>query len=167
VLNQNNSKDEQDTIIKLQEIAEYLLRNKEQTEIFKIILTLLRNHFPNDIKLPIDLEQLVQMKILSYLLKTSINTKHENNIQIKCNDILTEINDLFIKNPPSNLQKGIPNCQLYLNLYTLLKCLTDDIINDDKENAKCFVNDLKSGKGNKSACNEYVQYLENYINKIK
>ena len=150
---------EEAIIAYLQEIAEHLKKNRNLSDMFKLMLFLLRKNFPQSLSIKITDISLVMIKILTYLIKELIKvlvTVKEANIT----DILGEINDLFVSTPPSSLTNLTPNAMLYQRVFTVLKCLTDELVNIYKINMKEVIEYLEK---NKIVCKEYIEYIRKKI----
>ena len=123
------------------------------------MLFLLRKNFPQSLSIKITDISLVMIKILTYLIKELIKvlvTVKEANIT----DILGEINDLFVSTPPSSLTNLTPNAMLYQRVFTVLKCLTDELVNIYKINMKEVIEYLEKSK---IVCKEYIEYIRKKI----
>ena len=150
---------EEAIIAYLQEIAEHLKKNRNLSDMFKLMLFLLRKNFPQSLSIKITDISLVMIKILTYLIKELIKvlvTVKEANIT----DILGEINDLFVSTPPSSLTNLTPNAMLYQRVFTVLKCLTDELVNIYKINMKEVIEYLEKSK---IVCKEYIEYIRKKI----
>ena len=150
---------EEAIIAYLQEIAEHLKKNRNLSDMFKLMLFLLRKNFPQSLNIKITDISLVMIKILTYLIKELIKvlvTVKEANIT----DILGEINDLFVSTPPSSLTNLTPNAMLYQRVFTVLKCLTDELVGIYKMNMKDVIEYLEK---NKIVCKEYIEYIRKKI----
>lgn len=154
-------------MISLQEIIENTIKKKPMTEIFKVLIYLLRKYLPRDFNYMIDKLSVVYLKTISYLIKLCLDNKSkynpEFNMELRCYDILHEINELFVTYPPSGLKEGVPNLDLLDKIYRQLRILTDVSINSDLVQAKLFIENSK--KRNKTNyCQDYMQYLISIIN---
>ena len=150
---------EEAIIAYLQEIAEHLKKNRNLSDMLKLMLFLLRKNFPQSLNIKITDISLVMIKILTYLIKELIKvlvTVKEANIT----DILGEINDLFVSTPPSSLTNLTPNAMLYQRVFTVLKCLTDELVGIYKMNMKEVIEYLEK---NKIVCKEYIEYIRKKI----
>jgi hypothetical protein len=149
----HNNKNE---ILLLQNFCEYLKNFRNLNDIFKLFLFLLRKYFPKNLNNKISDVYLVNLKIILYLLKESLKTflnSNENKINPK--EIINEINELFIITPPSSLTTLTPNAFFYQQIFTLLKSITDEIINKYKENLDEIIKYLKT----KIVSEDYIKYL--------
>ena len=153
---------EESLIIKLQNFIQNLIGLRNIDDMFKIMLFLLKKYFPKDLNKKIEDMSLVMIKIISYFLKELL--KKAKNEKIKGKNLISEINDLFINTPPSNLTTKTPNCSLYQNIFTLLKSITDEIAFQNKETFTDIIQYLKSEK---IICEEYVQYLIKLNNSLR
>jgi hypothetical protein len=150
-------------MLKLQEIIESLMQKKDSSEIFKVLIYLLRKYLPKDFHYMLDKQSLVYLKTISFLIKLCLDNKIKSNSELKCFDILHEINELFVCFPPTNLKEGEPNLDLLDKIYRQLRILTDVSVQADVQQAKLFYENSK--KRNKAVyCNEYMQYLLSIIN---
>jgi len=96
-------------------------------------------------------------------MKINIDNSARPNYEIKCYDILHEINELFVSFPPSNLKEGIPNLDLLDKLYRQLRVLTDKSIQADMVQAKMFLENSKK-RSKVVYCTEFMNYLVSIIN---
>ena len=153
---------EESLIITLQNFIQNIIKLRNIDDMFKIMLFLLKKYFPKDLNKKIEDMALVMIKIISYFLKELL--KNAKNEKIKGKNIISEINDLFINTPPSNLTTKTPNCSLYQNIFTLLKSITDEIAFQNKET---FIDIIQYLKSEKIICEEYVQYLIKLNNSLR
>ena len=140
----------------LQNFCEYLKNFRNLNDMFKLFLFLLRKYFPKNLNNKISDVYLVNLKIILYLLKELLKTflnSNENNLNPK--EIINEINELFIITPPSSLTTLTPNAFFYQQIFTLLKSITDEIINKYKEKIDEIINYLKT----KIVSEDYIKYL--------
>ena len=158
ILTQSN---EENIIVELQGISEYLLNYRQLNDMFKIMLFLLKKYFPKNLNNKIEDISLVMIKVISYLLKELLKKIEKNNIIGK--EIISEINDLFTVTPPSTLTTATPNAMFYKHIFTLLKSITDQIISNNKQE---LINIIQYLQENKIVCEDYIQYLMRLQNKI-
>ena len=138
----------------LQSLSEHLLKYRKLNDMFKVLLFLLKKYFPKDLNNKIEQISLVLIKIIAYLLKELL--KNINKEKVNSKDILSQINDLFNDTPPSKLTTLTPNATFYQGIFTLLKSITDQIINQDKSQLEYIINYLNEKK---IVCDDYMQYL--------
>jgi hypothetical protein len=154
-------------MISLQEIIENTIKKKPMTEIFKVLIYLLRKYLPRDFNYMIDKLSVVYLKTISYLIKLCLDNKTkynpEFNLELRCYDILHEINELFVTYPPSSLREGVPNLDLLDKIYRQLRILTDVSVNSDLAQAKLFFENSKK-RSKTNYCQDYMQYLVSIIN---
>ena len=158
ILTQSN---EEQLIVELQGISEYLLNYRQLNDMFKIMLFLLKKYFPKNLNNKIEDISLVMIKVISYLLKELLKKIEKNNIIGK--EIISEINDLFTVTPPSTLTTATPNAMFYKHIFTLLKSITDQIISNNKQDLGNIIQYLQE---NKIVCEDYIQYLMRLQNKL-
>ena len=151
ILSQSN--DEQ-IIVKLQSLAEYLLSFRQLNDMFKIMLFLLKKYFPKNLNSKIEDISLVMIKVISYLLKELLKKMNEDNVIAK--EIICEINDLFTVTPPSTLTTATPNARFYQGIFTLLKSITDKIASKNQNELSNVIQYLQE---NKIVCEDYILYL--------
>ena len=151
ILNQSNN---EQIIVNLQGIAEYLLPYRQLNDMFKIMLFLLKKYFPKNLNNKIEDISLVMIKVISYLLKELLKKMNKENIVGK--EIICEINDLFTVTPPSTLTTATPNALFYQHIFTLLKSITDQIVYYNKRELTNIIQYLQE---NKIVCEDYIQYL--------
>ena len=104
------------------------------------------------------------LKTINYLLKVRLESKINSQSNISTVDILSEINELFIMYPPSNLAEGIPNLDDLDKIYKLLRLLTDEVIKGHQNFAlaKAFLDNARKSDS-KKFCSIFLQYLESII----
>ena len=141
-------------IINLQGIAEYLLPFRPLNDMFKIMMFLLKKYFPKNLNNKIEDVSLVMIKVISYLLKELLKKMNKDNVVGR--EIICEINDLFTVTPPSTLTTATPNAHFYQQIFTLLKTITDQIVNKNKNE---LINIIQYLQENKIVCEDYRQYL--------
>ena len=145
---------EESIIIKFQTLAQNLLKICKTNDMFKVLLFLLKKYFPKDLNNKIEDISLVMIKIIAFLLKELLkNIKKE---KINALDIICLINDLLTNTPPSNLTTLTPNCNLYQNIFSLLKSITDAIVSQNKKELKGIILYMTDKQ---IICNDYIQYL--------
>ena len=148
------SQADEQIIVNLQAVAEYLLPYRPLNDMFKIMLFLLKKYFPKNLNNKIEDISLVMIKVISYLLKELLKKMNKDNVT--GTDIICEINDLFTVTPPSTLTTATPNALFYQQIFTLLKTITDQIVNNNKSD---LVNIIQYLQENKIVCEDYIQYL--------
>jgi hypothetical protein len=151
ILNQSS---EEQIIVKLQSLAEYLLPFRQLNDMFKIMLFLLKKYFPKNLNNKIEDISLVMIKVISYLLKELLKKMNEENVVAK--EIICEINDLFTVTPPSTLTTATPNARFYQGIFTLLKSITDKIASKNQNELSNVIQYLQE---NKIVCEDYILYL--------
>ena len=151
ILSQSN---EEQIIVKLQSLAEYLLPFRQLNDMFKIMLFLLKKYFPKNLNNKIEDISLVMIKVISYLLKELLKKMNEENVVAK--EIICEINDLFTVTPPSTLTTATPNARFYQGIFTLLKSITDKIASKNQNELSNVIQYLQE---NKIVCEDYILYL--------
>ena len=151
ILNQSS---EEQIIVKLQSLAEYLLPFRQLNDMFKIMLFLLKKYFPKNLNNKIEDISLVMIKVISYLLKELLKKMGEENVIAK--EIICEINDLFTVTPPSTLTTATPNARFYQGIFTLLKSITDQIVSKNQNEISNVIQYLQE---NKIVCEDYILYL--------
>ena len=124
------SQSDEQIIVNLQAVAEYLLPYRSLNDMFKIMLFLLKKYFPKNLNNKIEDISLVMIKVISYLLKELLKKMNKDNVA--GTEIICEINDLFTVTPPSTLTTATPNALFYQQIFTLLKSITDAIVNKNK-----------------------------------
>ena len=149
----NFSKDE-NIIINLQELAEYLLPFRKLNDMFIIMLFLLKKYFPKNLNNKIEDIALVMIKVISYLLKELLKLMNKENVIGQ--EIICEINDLFTVTPPSTLTTATPNALFYQHIFTLLKSITDQIVYHNKDQLENIIAYLQEKK---MVCDDYLKYL--------
>ena len=150
----NFSKD-YNIIINLQELAEYLLPYRKLNDMFIIMLFLLKKYFPKNLNNKIEDTALIMIKVISYLLKELLKSMNKENIIGQ--EIICEINDLFIVTPPSTLTTATPNALFYQSIFTLLKSITDQIVYQNRDQLEIIITYLQEKK---LVCEDYLQYLK-------
>ena len=148
------SQSDEQIIVNLQAVAEYLLPYRSLNDMFKIMLFLLKKYFPKNLNNKIEDISLVMIKVISYLLKELLKKMNKDNVA--GTEIICEINDLFTVTPPSTLTTATPNALFYQQIFTLLKSITDQIVNNNKNE---LVNIIQYLQENKIVCEDYIQYL--------
>ena len=123
-------------------------------DMFKIMMFLLKKYFPKNLNNKIEDVSLVMIKVISYLLKELLKKMNKDNVVGR--EIICEINDLFTVTPPSTLTTATPNAHFYQQIFTLLKTITDQIVNKNKNE---LINIIQYLQENKIVCEDYIQYL--------
>ena len=149
-------------IIRLQELSEYLKQFKDLTNMFKLMMFLLRKYMPRNLNSKVSEHALVMIKVITYLLKELLKTFHEGKIA-EAKEVIAEINELFLVTPPSGLTTQTPNANIYQQVYMVLKSMTDEMW-------KKYGLDEWNGvigylEGNKIVSGEYLSYLKKLLNK--
>ena len=101
---------------------------------------------------------------MNYLIKTLIDLKNKENLDVFCNDILHEINELFVIYPPTNLKENIPNLEDLDKIYKILRVLTDISVKGNGNHVRTFLENVKKSQNRIKYCDIYLHYLENIIN---
>ena len=149
-------------IIRLQELSEYLKQFKDLTNMFKLMMFLLRKYMPRNLNSKVSEHALVMIKVITYLLKELLKTFHEGKVA-EAKEVIAEINELFLVTPPSGLTTQTPNANIYQQVYMVLKSMTDEMW-------KKYGSDEWNGvigylEGNKIVSGEYLSYLKKLLNK--
>ena len=114
----------------LQSLLEFLIVNKEITEMIKILIILIKRYMPTNFKLIVDNKTLITLKLLLFYLKKINDLIPSSNARVK--EICIEINDFLYTCPPSCLKKDLPLCDFYLEIFKEVRNTTNLIIKNCK-----------------------------------
>ena len=129
----------------LQSLLEFLIVNKEITEMIKILIILIKRYMPTNFKLIVDNKTLITLKLLLFYLK--------------------KINDFLYTCPPSCLKKDLPLCDFYLEIFKEVRNTTNLIIKNCKNKTE-LSNTISFIKSKLSTVSkDYIKYLEYIIYK--
>ena len=147
----------------LQSLLEFLIVNKEITEMIKILIILIKRYMPTNFKLIIDNKTLITLKLLLFYLKKINDLIPSSNARVK--EICIEINDFLYTCPPSCLKKDLPLCDFYLEIFKEVRNTTNLIIKNCKNKTE-LSNTISFIKSKLSTVSkDYVKYLEYIIYK--
>ena len=152
ILSHEILKNEEIIIVHLQECLKHLKKFRNLNDMFKIMLVLLRKYFPKNLNNKITDVALIMIKLSAYLIKELLKELNES---VDAKEILSEINDLFTVTPPSTLTTETPNALFYQNIFKLLRALTDEIVNRNKNKLSSIIVYLQS----KIVSEDYIKYL--------
>ena len=145
-------------MISLQECIENFIRRRKTESTFQVLISLLRKYLPRDFYFQVEKEIVVKLKTISYLFKLILDRKERTLASVSTHIILSEINNLFLLFPPSNLQEGIFNLDLLDKIYRQLRQITDFVVESDQRSCKEFLDSIKI-KPRSEVCIEFIQYL--------
>ena len=147
----------------LQSLLEFLIVNKEITEMIKILIILIKRYMPTNFKLIVDNKTLITLKLLLFYLKKINDLIPSSNARVK--EICIEINDFLYTCPPSCLKKDLPLCDFYLEIFKEVRNTTNLIIKNCKNKTE-LSNTISFIKSKLSTVSkDYVKYLEYIIYK--
>ena len=147
----------------LQSLLEFLIVNKEITEMIKILIILIKRYMPTNFKLIIDNKTLITLKLLLFYLKKINDLIPSSNARVK--EICIEINDFLYTCPPSCLKKDLPLCDFYLEIFKEVRNTTNLIIKNCKNKTE-LSNTISFIKSKLSTVSkDYIKYLEYIIYK--
>ena len=147
----------------LQSLLEFLIVNKEITEMIKILIILIKRYMPTNFKLIVDNKTLITLKLLLFYLKKINDLIPSSNARVK--EICIEINDFLYTCPPSCLKKDLPLCDFYLEIFKEVRNTTNLIIKNCKNKTE-LSNTISFIKSKLSTVSkDYIKYLEYIIYK--
>ena len=140
----------------MQELSEFLLTNKEITQMLRIILVLIRRYFPQNLSMHVEDRNIIILKLL--LLHLSKLNEVSRTAFVNMKEVIVEINDFLFAYPPSYLSKDLPLFNLYYKIYGEIRKITDNFI--QKRNKKEIINAISFLKSKNDLSEEYIKYLE-------
>ena len=147
----------------IQSLLEFLIVNKEITDMIKILIILIKRYMPTNFKLILDNKNLISLKLLLFYLKKINDLIPSSNARVK--EICIEINDFLYTCPPSCLKKDLPLCDFYLEIFKEIRNTTNLIIKNCKSKSE-LSNTISFIKSKLSTVSkDYVKYLEYIIYK--
>ena len=147
----------------IQSLLEFLIVNKEITDMIKILIILIKRYMPTNFKLILDNKNLISLKLLLFYLKKINDLIPSSNARVK--EICIEINDFLYSCPPSCLKKDLPLCDFYLEIFKEIRNTTNLIIKNCKSKSE-LSNTISFIKSKLSTVSkDYVKYLEYIIYK--
>lgn len=153
------SKHDQDSeiISNLQSIGEFVLINKDLSEVLRIIIVMIKRFFPTTFKVSMEKNSELHLRILLFYLKKLTILIKSSHIHIS--EVFSEVNDFLYSYPPSLLTNQIANINLYLEIYQEIRAITDKLI---ESNSKDRLIDAIAYVKNKNSTpsDEYLKYLE-------
>ena len=148
----------------LQSLFDFLLLNKDISEMLRTLVILIKRYFPPNLKIILDNKTVISIKLLLYHLKKIKDIINGSYIHLKL--VLGEINDFLYEYPPSELTKSLPMFDLYIEVFEEMKKVTDAIVKNKKSTLTELTEALSSIKSkNSTLSKDYLKYLEYVIYK--
>ena len=148
----------------LQSLFDFLLLNKDISEMLRTLVILIKRYFPPNLKIILDNKSVISIKLLLYHLKKIKDIINGSYIHLKL--VLGEINDFLYEYPPSGLTKSLPMFDLYIEVFEEMKKVTDAIVKNKKSTLTELTEALSSIKSkNSTLSKDYLKYLEYVIYK--
>ena len=148
----------------LQSLFDFLLLNKDISEMLRTLVILIKRYFPPNLKIILDNKTVISIKLLLYHLKKIKDIINGSYIHLKL--VLGEINDFLYDYPPSGLTKSLPMFDLYIEVFEEMKKVTDTIVKNKKNTLTEITEALSSIKSkNNTLSKDYLKYLEYVVYK--
>lgn len=141
----------------IQSIGEFILINKDISDVLRIIIVMIKRFFPSTFKVAIDKTTELHLKILLFYLRKLTILIQSSHIHISM--IFSEVNDFLYSYPPSLLSKQIPNIDLYLDIYQEIRTISDELIKSNSQDRLIDAVAYVKNK-NQTPSDEYIKYLE-------
>lgn len=150
--------------IHIQDLLNYLLTNKDLTEVIRILLVLMKQYFPQNMESILENKNIIILKLLLFNFKKMIESAKYSFLVVS--DILTEINDFLFSYPPSQLKKSLPLFELFFNIFDSIKKLCLYIIKNKTVQKDDIIDALSKIKGkNSTVSKDFITFIEYYLSK--
>lgn len=115
----------------LQSLLDFLVEQKDLTEMVRMIILLVKRYLPQNLNSMPEQKVVVTLQLLFHQLK-KLNELLEGGGCVHVKEVMSEINDFLYQYPPSRLSKSLALFKLYFDLFNEVKRVTDLIIRNKK-----------------------------------
>ena len=152
--------------IQLQNLLDYILTNKELSEMLRTIIVLIKRYFPPNLSIILVIKTITILKLLTEYLKKIKAIIYGSNIHLK--EVLSEINDFLYEYPPGKLNKKLPLFELYYEIFEEMKKITDCLVKNKKNSLKEMTEAISFVKSrNITVSIDFIKYLEYAVYKCE
>ena len=143
----------------LQSLLDFLIEQKELTEMVRMIIVLIKRYLPQNLNSMPEQKVIVTLQLLFHQLK-KLNELLSQGGYVRVKEVMSEINDFLYQYPPSRLNKSLALFQLYFDLFNEVKKVTDLIIKNKKHTLNEITDAITFVKTKKdNVSDEYIKYL--------